>query len=522
MRASTAQWVVEPMSMLARSTEERDSDLLHLRDIDRAGLLARFRKIFQSAAFRAKARGRPIVNVWRKKLRSVKNQMMSDSWRIWNQGRKRVLSAAFRIKSQSWRWFNQGRKYGFVLLRRAIGDHRVDRLKRWTFQTIMSAALYRQPNRSNPEIPENARQILVFGDMGLGNFLMFTPALETLRTRYPEAEIVVVFFKARGAEVIAQGNPNIDRIVTIDMPKRAGLGAFRHLVRSARAAGISPDMVIARWNGSPYVAMLTMWLRPTTRVGHVTSAGFKGYFDDVFNFPVSMTEEAHEVERNLDLARALGAEPTTYTMHLPISEKQGKEADKLIAERGFDPARLICLQTGSSKLQSWKRWPEQSWAALAEQLAGAGYDLAFVGSDEESDIASAIIAATPSVAGEENRNICGALSVNATGALIARSRGIICNDSGLMHVAAAVGTPIIGLFGPTEYDRTRPFVDNCVILRYPCSCNHGTLFDRKTLAKIEACDRPCLVSTTPDQVVAVALKSMPIAARQPRRATRSV
>jgi ADP-heptose:LPS heptosyltransferase len=124
-----------------------------------------------------------------------------------------------------------------------------------------------------------------------------------------------------------------------------------------------------------------------------------------------------------------------------------------------------------------------------------------VGSPDESIIADSIVAGTPLAECSAAHNVCGAFSVGGTAAFIGKARAVICNDSGLMHVAAAMGTPLIALFGPTEYDRTRPFVDNCVILRKSCACNHGTLFNRKTLAKIEKCDRPCLRSTTSDEVL---------------------
>jgi heptosyltransferase-3 len=406
-------------------------------------------------------------------------------------------SAYYAFRSIAWLIFNQSRK-GMAVVKGRL------------FEVALAIAVRRLPSRFDPQVPAEVRQILIFGDMGLGNFLMFTPALEALRKRYPAAEIVALFFKARGAEVVARGNPAIDRLVAIDMPKRAGIRPFLRLLRTCREEGISPDMVVARWNGSPYVALLTAWLKPTTRVGHVSSAGFKGYNDDIFNFPVRMTEEAHEVERNLDLARVLGIEPTTRQMVMPIGDEHRDEADRLIEKRGFDGRRLICLQTGSSKLQAWKRWPAGHWSALADRLWKLGYDLAFVGSDDEADVANAVMRGTALEPVMADHNICGALSVNGTAALVERSIGIICNDSGLMHVAAAVGTPIVGLFGPTEYDRTRPFVDNCVVLRKPCRCNHGTLFDSKTQARIEACDRPCLAKTTPDEVVEAVMRFMPL------------
>jgi lipopolysaccharide heptosyltransferase II len=408
-----------------------------------------------------------------------------------------LLTRAVWLRSKIWQVFNQGYK---SLMRRLIPR----RIRRATVTTGMRLWARTLPWAECAPASSDVKQILVFGDMGLGNFLMFTPTLEALRKGFPRAEIVALFLKARGAEVIARGNPSIDRMIVVDMPKRAGFGAFGKLTREAAEADVRPDMVVARWNGSPYVALLTLWLRPKFRVGHISSGGFTGYCDAVFNFPVAMDESRHEVDRNLDLAVAAGVSPPAKpTMFMPVEDIHVDQARALLRSRQLDPSRLICLQTGSSELQKWKRWPESHWARLAVQLVDRGWEIAFLGSKDEAKIARHIVEGTPFIADFDRINLCGRLSINATAALLEQSRGIICNDSGLMHVAAAVGTPIIALFGPTEFDRTRPFTEDCVVLRKACLCNHGTLFDRATLARIEGCERLCLKGTLPSDVLTV-------------------
>ena len=75
-----------------------------------------------------------------------------------------------------------------------------------------------------------------------------------------------------------------------------------------------------------------------------------------------------------------------------------------------------------------------------------------------------------------------------------------------MHVGVVVGVPIIGLFGPTEYDRTRPYTENFLAMRGPCQCNAGTLFNQKTVMKISECEQPCLEAITPEKVAAEAFR----------------
>ncbi len=141
-------------------------------------------------------------------------------------------------------------------------------------------------------------------------------------------------------------------------------------------------------------------------------------------------------------------------------------------------------------------------------MTDRGFDVAFLGSKGERDVVTEILEDTALASSAERLNLCGAMSLQQTAAFISRSRLLICNDSGLMHVAAAMGAPILALFGPTEYDRTRPFTERCVVLRGPCHCNAGTLFDRKTLKKIMECDRICLQSIRPSAALAEVLRLM--------------
>jgi heptosyltransferase-2 len=348
--------------------------------------------------------------------------------------------------------------------------------------------------------PDQVRQILVFGDMGIGNFIMFTPALRALREHYTRAEIVVLFMKSRGM-VAVRGLDSVDRCEVVSPAKSDGLPAFMTFAREVRRRNIHPELVVSRWNARPHAAMLTAWLRPAWRVGHVTSAGFEGYCDTVYNFPVSMSVDAHEVERNLDLVRRIGVTPERATLEFPLSQTDHREASRIIESRGFRPDRLICLQIGSSAIQKWKRWPEAHCRALAVALASRGFDLAFVGSPDEAALVDDVLAGTALLSEAGRINLCGSMSIHATGAFMQRARVLVCNDSGLMHAGAALGIPLVAIMGPTEYDRTRPYTDAANVIRRRCQCNAGTLFDRRTVRTIEECGSRCLRDIGPDEVL---------------------
>ena len=348
--------------------------------------------------------------------------------------------------------------------------------------------------------PDQVRQILIFGDMGIGNFIMFTPTLRALRRHFTRAEIVVLFMKSRGLPAV-RGLDTVDRCEVVSPRKSDGLPAFLAFAREVRQRNIHPDLVVGRWNARPHATMLTAWLRPRWRVGHVSSAGFEGYCDSVYNFPVSMSIDAHEVERNLDLVRRIGATPEPATLEFPLSQADHQEASRIIESRRFRPDRLICLQVGSSAIQKWKRWPEAHSRALAVALADRGFDLAFVGSPDEAALVDEVLAGTPLLSEVGRINLCGSMSVHATGAFMQRARVLVCNDSGLMHVGAVLGVPLVAIMGPTEYDRTRPYTDAASVIRRPCQCNAGTLFDRRTVRTIETCGSRCLRDIGPDEVL---------------------
>jgi len=155
--------------------------------------------------------------------------------------------------------------------------------------------------------------------------------------------------------------------------------------------------------------------------------------------------ERHEVEYNLDLIRALGFPTGAPEWPLPDVSSERKDIDQLLARQGISCSdQVVVIHPGTSN--PLKRWPTDRFAELIRRVAGhLPVRLVLIGGAEEQEQAQWLLAHAPSVA-----NVVGQLSLSQLAALCQRARLLISNDSGPVHVAAAVGTKTLVLFGTSD------------------------------------------------------------------------
>jgi len=215
--------------------------------------------------------------------------------------------------------------------------------------------------------PERVEKILVFAYHGLGNFIMYTPALKALRERYPDARIDLQVGNNTGCEEVLAGAGLFDNIY--NLPYSAGLRAWIDRAREIRAAGY--DLTLNEFHSHSWrLALMVASSRAPFRAGHVTSPGWSRRFSRysfVFNLPVAMREDEHEVERYLDLVGATGVEPPSLRhsrtfIHLT-------EAEREFARDFFEPwaaagkTTILGIQPGTSPTMRWKQWPIERYRA---------------------------------------------------------------------------------------------------------------------------------------------------------------
>ncbi|HLA62147.1 MAG TPA: glycosyltransferase family 9 protein, partial [Nitrospiraceae bacterium] len=204
--------------------------------------------------------------------------------------------------------------------------------------------------------------------------------------------------------------------------------------------------------------------------------------------------EMHAVDRYLLVAKAVGAvESGAPEFRFRIPQTDYEEVDRLLSQSGVTPGTSWVALNVSARWPT-KRWPAASFAEVADRLQqeGCGALVMIGGPDERADVAAVRgMMKTPAI------DLVGVTTVGLLPALLSRASLLISNDSGPMHVAAAVGTPVVALFGPTSVARTGPYGLGHRVLTTELSC-------RPCLSR--TCQNPvqleCLTRISPEQVFA--------------------
>lgn len=269
----------------------------------------------------------------------------------------------------------------------------------------------------------------------MGDVVLSTPLFEAARTRLG-ADRVGAVVRPETANLL-RNNPHVDDIVIYDKNDRQkGLVELFRLAGKLRGASFDTAMIPHRSFRS---ALLGYLAGVPVRVGFDRSAG-----------KLLLTERVpyrsvHEVERNLSLFASRGVDTGGIHPALYPDDEDRQRADALIRESGLAPSAQLC---GVSPGSVWatKRWPPDRYAELIRRLAEEyGYRAVLFGSAGDRSLCTGI--ATES--GVEPLNAAGRLTLLQSAALAARCAVFVSNDTGMSHVAAAMNTPVVAVFGPT-------------------------------------------------------------------------
>ncbi len=265
---------------------------------------------------------------------------------------------------------------------------------------------------------------LVIQTAFLGDVVLTTPLLTLLANRHGPVDVVVT----PGAAPLLQGHPAVGEVIRYDKKGRdAGLGGLRRLGAALRARKYDRAYLPHRsWRS----ATLALLARVPERTGFADSPAAITY-----TTRVARARTGHEVERLLALAgrRAGGAPPVS----LALGAGDEAEADRWLAEHRV-PARFTAVAPGS--IWGTKRWPY--YPALAAAVEGP---VVVIGGREDAALAGEVVAAAPGRAW----SAAGELSLRESAAVIRRARALGTNDSAPLHLATAVGTPAVAIFGST-------------------------------------------------------------------------
>lgn len=305
----------------------------------------------------------------------------------------------------------------------------------------------------------NFSRTLIIKPSSMGDVVQALPVLTALKEQHGGTR--VWWLVAEPLVELLEGHPRLAGLVPFDRHRlaRAGrsfrateaLAAFLHNLRRQRFTAVLDLQGLFR---SGAMALAT---GAPSRVGFHSARELAPLF---YTREVSLRNpEMHAVDRYLELARAAGLDvPPKGSDHLPVSaEARGRVRARLEAEGLAAGAPFLAVCPWARWMT--KRWPPERYGRVAADAArDLGARSVLVGTAEASEAAREIAEAAARAGSDAPPiDLTGRTSLKELVAVIAEARALVTNDSGPMHIAAAVGTPTVALFGPTNPRRTGPF-----------------------------------------------------------------
>ena len=282
------------------------------------------------------------------------------------------------------------------------------------------------------------RNILIIKLRYIGDVLLSTPVIRAIRTAYPNARVTAAVNP--GTESVLALNPDLDEVLIVE--RRSLLRQFGFLLnlRSRRF-----DCVLDLTDGDRS-AILSWFSGASVRIGFNLEHRWRGYlYTSVVE--ARATHGRHQIERDLAALLPLGVEPAVRSPVLNVSQQDERVARQVIdeIEENSPAAPLVMLLPGA---RYWfKTWSVERFAELADRLSSAYECRVLIGGDRsELPIAEKICQlarCAPIV-------VAGRLSLLQFAALLRHCVLFVGNDNGAMHIAAAMGTPLVALFGPSD------------------------------------------------------------------------
>jgi len=341
------------------------------------------------------------------------------------------------------------------------------------------------------------RKVLIVNLTRFGDLLQTSPTIAGLKERHPAAEVVAVV--ERNFADVARGLPGVDRVWELDLDQLGKLllastgshlrAAYRYVEETVhRLRAERFDLALNYSSSRMSAVFLKLVDVPDTRGWTMTTDGYRRIAHPWSRlFSASCLVRRHAPFNLVDYyKRVAGVTNGPRKLLFTVPDAARAEAAALVDAAGVDARTpLVAFQLGASR--PVRRWPAASWIAVARILEERiGARIVLCGGGGDRDVADEIVAAL----GPRAVDACGKTSIAALGALLARCDVLVTPDTGPMHMAVAVGTPVVSLFfGPALPFDTGPYAPDhvCLTAEVPCGpCDHNVTclepFCRETLS----------------------------------------
>lgn len=328
-------------------------------------------------------------------------------------------------------------------------------------------------------------KLLVHAPNWVGDAVLALPAIRGFAARNPDNEIWIA---ARDwVRDVYAGEEFITG--TVSLPRPITLRNLRGAAAEIKKHSFDCGVLLTNSFGS---ALLFALARIPSRLGYSRN-GRRFLLTRSVPFPPPLPRR-HQLEFYQDLTSALGFPPPSSDLHLTIRPQEKLQARKFLLQRGIDWKKPVVILNPGAYYGPAKRWPPEYYARLSDRLRTKA-QVVITGSAAEKPLAEEIrdsMNQTPVV-------ITGETDIRSLTGILSLADLCVSNDSGPMHLANAVKTPVVALFGPTDPEVTRPFQPPSRFIQkkpvcWPCS--------------YRACpfDHRCMNAVSPDEVFQLCLE----------------
>ncbi|MFP5384786.1 MAG: lipopolysaccharide heptosyltransferase II [Bacteriovoracia bacterium] len=344
----------------------------------------------------------------------------------------------------------------------------------------------------------SARNILCIRLDAMGDVIMTTPALKMLKEAVPGRKLTLLT-STQGSK-IAESIPLFDDVIPYPAP---WLKASGDRTDDRADLQMIENLQKQRFDGAVIFTVYSQNPLPSALLCHLANIPLRAAYcrENPYALLTDWIQEEephkllrHEVRRHLDLVSKIGCSSTNLPLVLQIHDEARESlSSKLARVNALDDKRRIIIHPGSTAES--RRYSEDGFAKVADTLSDMGLNVLFTGSEEENELVKRIQGKMKNF----SWNLAGVLSLKEMIALLGSSPLLISNNSGPVHMAAALGTPVVVLYALTNPQHTPWLIPNAVLFKdvhcrfcYKSVCPAGT--------------KECLDSVRPELIVAKAME----------------
>lgn len=296
--------------------------------------------------------------------------------------------------------------------------------------------------RRKRKLPSKIQTVGLLRTAAIGDTVLISAAIADLRTAFPDAS--VIFFSGPSNFEIARMLDGVDKVVETPIVNLAAA------VRCVRSVAVDVMIDFGQW--PRFDALLALLCRASFTIGFQTRGQHRHYGYDA---TVEHSCSVHEIENYRRLVGALGVK-TGNPPRLRTPPPSPLSA----------PDYAVFHLWPGGRRKKLKQWPEERWLELVEEIVSGEIEVVLTGAPADRISNDAIIERIPQHARRFVRNAAG-LSLQETAAMLAHSRLVVSVDTGVMHMAAALGVPLVALHGPTSSRRWGPISERAVAVDSP-------------------------------------------------------